>query len=111
MKTLISCTLSEEANEIYQEWDRGTKSAKISKLIQFDEQYPNIVKALKLREGYLLGLLSSIRNNLAQEMRLNPHLREHSRSKYADIIHQIQTESLGTIYHDPGLSSLELQDN
>ena len=108
-KTLISCTLSEEAVAIYADWKHGSKSAIISELICKNEVYPELVKALKLREGYLLGLLGSIRNNLAQEMRLNPHLREHSRSKYADIIHQIQTESLGTIYHDPGLSSLELQ--
>jgi len=108
MKTLISCTLSQEANEIYQQWDRGSKSAKISKLIQFDEQYPNIVKALKTREGHLLGMLAEVRNHLASQMRLNPHLGVHNRTKYEAIIHDIQTETDGTIFHDPTLSSLSL---
>jgi len=108
-KTLISCTLSEEAVLIYADWKHGSKSALISELIVKNEIYPEMVKALKLREGYLMGILAPIRNSLAQELRLNPHLRDPTRSKYADIIHQIQTETLGTIYHDPSLSTLELQ--
>jgi len=108
-KTLISCTLSEEAVAIYADWKHGSKSALISELIVKNEIYPEMVKALKVREGYLMGLLATIRNSLAQEMRLNPHLSEPTRTKYASIIHPIQTETLGTIYHDPSLSSLELQ--
>ena len=107
-KTLISCTLSEEANQIYQQWDRGTKSAKISKLIQFDEQYPNIVKALKTREGHLLGILSEIRGSIATEMRLNPHLRPYVRVKFETIIAEIQDQTEGTIYFDHDLNTLQL---
>lgn len=108
-KTLISCTLSEEANEIYQGWKFGSKSALISELIVNCDLYPIQVKTLKTRVGHLLGLLGQTRDTLASQMRLNPHLRVHERDRYETIIDLIQVETEGTIYHDPSLSTLELQ--
>jgi len=108
-KTLISCTLSPEANKIYSSWKFGTKSALISELIVNNETYPLQVKALKTREGHLLGMLAQTRNTLAQVMRLNPHLRDHERNNFMSIILEIQQETSGTIYFDHGSMNLELQ--
>lgn len=109
-KTLISCTLSEEAVAIYADWKHGTKSALISELIVNNETYPLQVKALKTRVGHLMGILSEIRGSIATEMRLNPQLRPYVRVKFETIIAEIQDQTEGTIYFDHGLNTLEHQD-
>ena len=109
-KTLISCTLSPEAIEIYSSWKFGTKSSLISELIVNNETYPLQVKALKTREGHLLGILSEIRGSIATEMRLNPHLRPYVRVKFESIIAEIQDQTEGTIYFDHDLSTLDITD-
>jgi len=107
MKHLISATLSTEAIEGWQEWPKGSRSSRLSELIVSSGSFPAQLKALKIREGHLLGILAQVRVQMASQMRLNPHLNEYNRKKMKGIIMDIQEETLGTIYHDPSLGSLE----
>jgi len=111
MRHLISATLTTAAIEQWQEWRKGTRSSTLSSLIESAGSFPRQLKALRIRVGHLLGILQIVRGYLASQLRLNPHLEEHIRGQFEDIIRAIDDETLGTIYHDPSGHELDLRWN
>lgn len=59
MKQLISATLSEEAAEIYNNWEKQKKSARLSEMIVKEDSNMQHIKALQLVRTQLQMKLSS----------------------------------------------------
>jgi hypothetical protein len=59
LKQLISATLSEEAAEIYNNWEKQKKSARLSEMIVKEDSNMQHIKALQLVRTQLQMKLSS----------------------------------------------------
>ena len=59
MKQLISATLSKEAADIYNSWEKQKKSAKLSELIVKENSNHDQIKALQTQKGYNQRLISN----------------------------------------------------
>jgi len=87
MKQLISATLSEEAAQIYNSWEKQKKSARISEMIIKEDINMKHIEALKKR-------VSSLETLVSRAM-IKIHLKEGKSPLLEDM-----NESLsGTIYY------------
>ncbi len=59
MKYIISATLSEEAAEIYKNWEKQKKSARLSEMIVKENTTHEHIKALTLLKGNYQRLISN----------------------------------------------------
>jgi len=87
MKHLISATLSKEAGEIYETWDKGQKSKIISELITTSETIRLHNEALLKARGTLQGLLGEALIVVWQKNKKHP------------LVKKINNALIGTIHH------------
>jgi hypothetical protein len=87
MKQLISATLSEEAAEIYNNWEKQKKSARLSELIVKENSNHEHIKALQTRSSYYQRLMSNAMIAL--------HLKDPSHP----LCKQLNEALEGTIYY------------
>ena len=59
MKQLISATLSKEAADIYNSWEKQKKSARLSEMIVKENRNFEYIKALEARKGHHQRLISN----------------------------------------------------
>lgn len=87
MKHLISATLSKEAGEIYDSWDKGKKSKIISELITTSETIRLHNEALLKARGTLQALLGEALIVVWQKNKKHP------------LVKRINNALIGTIHH------------
>lgn len=87
MKQLISATLSKEAAEIYNTWEKQKKSARLSELIVKEDSNHEHIKALKTRSGYYQRLIS------------NAMIALHLKDPQHPLCKQLNEALEGTIYY------------
>ena len=87
MKQLISATLSKEAAEIYNNWEKQKKSARLSELIVKEDSNYNHLKALQTQKSYHQRLISNAMIAL--------HLKDPSHP----LCKQLNEALEGTIYY------------
>lgn len=87
MKQLISATLSKEAAEIYNTWEKQKKSARLSELIVKEDSNLNHIEALAKARGHLQGLLGEALIYIWQKNKKHP------------LVKRINNALIGTIHH------------
>ena len=86
MKQLISATLSEEAAEIYNNWEKQKKSARLSELIVKENSNLEHIKALQVAKSYYQRLIS------------NAMIALHLKDPQHPLCKQLNESLEGTIY-------------
>ncbi|MHA1542982.1 MAG: hypothetical protein ACTSQH_08395 [Candidatus Hodarchaeales archaeon] len=87
MKQLISATLSEEAAEIYNSWEKQTKSKVLSSLICNEHVNYKLVEALRKQKSYHQRLIS------------NAMIALHIKDPKHPLVNQLNEALEGTIYY------------
>jgi len=87
MKQLISATLSEEAAEIYNNWEKQKKSARLSELIVKEDSNHNHIQALQKQKGYHQRIIS------------NAMIALHLKDPQHPLCKQLNEALEGTIYY------------
>lgn len=96
----ICATITPAAQVAWENWEKGTRSQRLSELLEQQGTILARVEALKTRIGHLLGILAMSRDYFAVLLAFYPHLDAPRKDRIKSIIAVIQDETEGTIYHD-----------
>lgn len=88
MKQLISATLSKEAADIYNNWEKQKKSARISELIVKENSVHNHVEALIKRTAIQQQLLGDVLLKIWQQDHNDPLVRTINEMLWGTIHYQ-----------------------